>query len=203
MPDAGGEGEDALTDACPDASWDVSAVVLERELAFERVVDRFDPLSDPAELAESRFLVAAVGADELGIQVGDAALELLTGEPFVAEDDLAALEQSTRTGALEHRCGDLTLGVVRGRQAEADRHPVRRAQQIQPQSPEVARMRRAVPVRGPAGQLRALAGLARLPAWNRGGVQQADPLTERRREILARCSMTRQISPASELSRLL
>jgi hypothetical protein len=34
-PDAGGEGEYALADACPDAFGDVAAVILERELAFE------------------------------------------------------------------------------------------------------------------------------------------------------------------------
>jgi hypothetical protein len=33
VPDAGGEGEYALADACPDAVGDVSAVILEGELA--------------------------------------------------------------------------------------------------------------------------------------------------------------------------
>ena len=49
VPDAGREGEDALADAGPDAGRDMTAVIFERELAFEGVVDRLDPLPDPAE----------------------------------------------------------------------------------------------------------------------------------------------------------
>ena len=56
VPDAGGEGEDALAYAGPDAFGDAAAVVFERELAFGGVVDRFDPLRDTAVLAESGFL---------------------------------------------------------------------------------------------------------------------------------------------------
>src|SRR4051794_16559422 len=179
VPDASGEGEDALADARPDADWDMTAVLFERELALEGVVDQLDPLTDPAELAEAGLLVAAVGAHEGGVQVGDGALELLAGEPLVADDDLSAAEQSALAGALEHCRGHVALGVVRGCQAEADRHPVRRAQQVEPQSPEVARVRGAVAVGGPAGQLGAFACLSGLAARHRGGVQQADPLSER------------------------
>ena len=70
VPDAGGEGEQALADACPDAFGDVAAVVFEGELAFERVVDRLDPLAHTAELAEPFGFVFAVGADELGPRHG-------------------------------------------------------------------------------------------------------------------------------------
>ena len=93
VPDAGGEGEYSLADACPDALRDVAAVVLEGELALERVVDRLDPLADPAELAEAWLLVLAVGADELRIKRGDDPLELLAGEALVGDDDLLAGEQ--------------------------------------------------------------------------------------------------------------
>src|SRR5919201_6522408 len=160
VPDAGGESEDALTDARPDAGGHVTAVMLERELALEGVVDRLDPLTDPAELPDPRLLVAAVGTQEGGVEVGDGALELLAGESFVADDDLPAAEQAALAGAPEHGRGDFALGVVRGCQAETDRHPVRRAQQVEPQSPEVPRMRRAVSVGGPAGQLGAFACLS-------------------------------------------
>jgi hypothetical protein len=61
VPDAGGEGEYSLANACPDALGDVAAVVLEGELALERVVDRLDPLADPAELAEAWLLVLRSG----------------------------------------------------------------------------------------------------------------------------------------------
>jgi hypothetical protein len=45
----------------------VSAVVFEGKLAFEAVVDQFDPLANAAELAQPRLLVYAVAADEGGI----------------------------------------------------------------------------------------------------------------------------------------
>ena len=74
VPDGGGEGEQALADACPDAFGDVCAVVFEGELAFEGVVDRLDPLAYGAELAEPCGFVFAVGADELRVKGGDCLL---------------------------------------------------------------------------------------------------------------------------------
>jgi len=68
VPDAGGEGEYALTDACPDPLRDVPAVFLEGELALGGVVDRLDPLAHAPEFAKARLLALAVGADELGVQ---------------------------------------------------------------------------------------------------------------------------------------
>src|SRR5438132_6759676 len=138
VPDAGGEGEHALADAGPDTLGDVAAVSLEGELALGGLVDRLDPLADMAELAEARLLVLAVGAHELSVQGRDDLLELLAREALVGDDDLCAGEQPVLAGTFEQRCGDLALGLVRRGQAEADRHPVGRAQQIKPQPPEVA-----------------------------------------------------------------
>src|SRR3990170_1691006 len=118
VPDTGRESEDALADACPDAVGGVPAVLFEGELSLERVVDRFDPLADPAERAEALALARAVGANELGVEAGDGVLELVAGEALVGDEDLAAREQFAGPGALEHRRGDLALGLVRGRQAE-------------------------------------------------------------------------------------
>jgi hypothetical protein len=57
VPDAGGEGEQALADAGPDAFWDVAAVVFEGELAFERVVGRRRAMqSDAAEAADGNLV---------------------------------------------------------------------------------------------------------------------------------------------------
>src|SRR6266702_1337874 len=144
VPHAGGEGEHALADARPYAFGDVAAVVLEGELALGGVVDRLNPLADGAELAQTRLLVLAVGADERGIQGGDDLLELRAREAPVGDDDLPAGEQALAACALEHRRGDLPLTLVRRRQAEADGHPVGRTQQVQAQPPEVARVAGAV-----------------------------------------------------------
>src|SRR5579875_2052220 len=89
VPDACGECEDALADPGPDTCGDVAAVIFEGELALEGVVDRLDPLADRAELAEPWFLVAAVGADERGVEGGDGLLELGACESFVTDDDLS------------------------------------------------------------------------------------------------------------------
>src|SRR4051794_31748428 len=109
VPHAGCEREDALADARPDAVGDVGAVVFETELALEGVVDRFDPLTDRAELAEPGPLVVAVGTDERGVQRVDDLFELVAGEAFVGDDDLAAGQQAVATSAVEQRCGDLAL----------------------------------------------------------------------------------------------
>src|SRR5271167_77174 len=181
VPDAGGEGEHALADPGPDPFGDVAAVVLEGELALGCLVGRLDPLADAAELSEARPLVLAVRADECRVKAGDDLLELPASEALVGDDDLPAREQLLAAGAFEHRGRDLPLGLIRGRQGEADWHPVRRAQQIQPQSPEETAVALAVAVGGPAGELGAPDGLARGATRHGRGVQQPQPVTERRR----------------------
>ncbi len=49
VPDADGYGEQPLGDAGVQAFGGAAAVAFEVELAFEGVVDRFDPLADPAD----------------------------------------------------------------------------------------------------------------------------------------------------------
>src|SRR5215218_11179707 len=79
VPEAGGEGERALSDAGGDAAEGSAAVAFERELVFERVEDRFDPLARAAERAEAERLVVAVGAHEPAAEIGDELLELASG----------------------------------------------------------------------------------------------------------------------------
>jgi hypothetical protein len=71
VPYASGQREDALADADPNALRNAAAVTLERELVLGGVVDRFDPLTDAAKLAEPRLLALAVGTDERGVERGD------------------------------------------------------------------------------------------------------------------------------------
>src|ERR671932_2816253 len=124
VPDAGREGEHALADPHPDTGEGATAMALERELALEGVDDRLDPLAQPSERAEAGLLVAPVGAHEPTAERGDELLELRAREALVADHGLAAGE-----GALEQRRRHLALGLVGGGQAEAARHPVRRAEE--------------------------------------------------------------------------
>src|SRR6266496_5502678 len=180
VPAAGGECEYALAHARPDAFGGVAAMTFERELAFEGVVDGLDPLADAAERAEARLLVAAVGADELCAErLGDELLELGAREPLVGDEDLLAVQQLATCRAFEQRRGDFALGFVGGCQAEGDRHPVRGAHEVEPQPPEVARMRGAVAVGGQAGQVGALDRLARSATRHGRGIDEPEAVAER------------------------
>src|SRR5436190_228836 len=79
VPAAGGECEQPLGDAGDESLQGAGAVSLERELAFGRLDDRFDPLADAAERAEARLFVFAVGAQQLRAEAGDQLLEFLAG----------------------------------------------------------------------------------------------------------------------------
>ena len=181
-PDACGEGEQSLADPGPDAVGDVSAVVLQGELSLGRVVDRFDPLAHATEAAEPWLLALAVWADERRIEGGDSLLELLAGEALVSGDDLPTLKEAFLACSFEHRRGDLALPLVCWGRREVDGHPVRGAQQVQPQPPEVAAVAGAIPVGGPASELAALGGLPGGTARHRRGVEQPEPVVEGRRD---------------------
>src|SRR5262245_41087660 len=175
VPDADREGEHALADACPDAVEGAAAVAFERELSFGCVDDRFDPLADAAERAVAGLFVAAVGSEQSGRERADDLLELLAGEAFVADQEFVAVEGAAAAHALEQHHGDLAFGLVRGGKTETVWHPVGRADQIEPEAPEVAGMRGAVAVGGMAGQLRALDRLPRLRARHGCGIEQPEP----------------------------
>ena len=77
VPDRGGEGEESLEDPHGDALGAVAAVLFEAELAFEGVVDRFDDLTQRAQLAGAapRSLVFAGRADQFDAVLGEEAFE--------------------------------------------------------------------------------------------------------------------------------
>src|ERR1700678_3688327 len=112
VPDADGECEDALADAGPDALGGAAAVAFEGELAFGRLDDRFDPLADPSEVPVAGGVVFAVGTEEAGGELTDDLFELCTGEAFVADDELVALEGAVTTHPVKKRSGDLSFGLV-------------------------------------------------------------------------------------------
>src|SRR3990170_3349302 len=83
VPDAGGEGEEPLSDAGSETGEGAGAVSFERELVLAAPDDRFDPLADAAEVAVPLGLVAAVGAQQAAAQLEAELLELGAGEAFV------------------------------------------------------------------------------------------------------------------------
>src|ERR1051326_9493337 len=96
VPDPGGEGEQALSDAHDNAEAGATAVFFESELALEGVVDALDVLAGPGQLAEAPPLVAAVRSDEDGRQFADEVLELPAGVPLVGHDEQASSQWQRR-----------------------------------------------------------------------------------------------------------
>jgi hypothetical protein len=121
-----------------------------------------------------RGFVAAIGSEEVRAESGHDLLELVAREALVGHDDVAL-----KVDALEHLGGHDALGGVGGGQLKGDRHPVRRAQQIEPEAPEVAAVALAPAVGGMAGQLATPGGLPGLPARHRGAVQQPEVVAGR------------------------
>src|SRR5690242_13461528 len=88
VPDAYGHGQQPLGDPGVDALGGPAAVSFEVELALEGVVDRFDPLPDPADGAVPGCLVLAVRADQAHLESGgDQVLELAPGKALVPDED--------------------------------------------------------------------------------------------------------------------
>src|ERR1700735_860995 len=88
VPDGGGHGQEPLGDPGADALRGAAAVAFQVELAFEGVVDRFDPLPDPADGPVPRCLVAAVRADQAHlVPGGDQVLEVTPGKSLVPDED--------------------------------------------------------------------------------------------------------------------
>src|SRR5918994_6089681 len=61
VPEAGGEGEQAHTNAGAEPAQSAGAVALESELALAGPEHRFDALADEPERAKAGLLVTAVG----------------------------------------------------------------------------------------------------------------------------------------------
>jgi hypothetical protein len=88
-PDAGGQGQQPLGSADPDALDGVGAVAFQAKLVLEGVEDGLDPLADPTQVTEPGRLVSPVGADQPRIQLRDHLLERPASEALVAQDDHA------------------------------------------------------------------------------------------------------------------
>ena len=172
VPDRGGEGEKPLEHAGHDASRAPCAVALQVELRLEGLVDGFDDLTERFEepLSGSRRFGPRRRPDELDAEVGHDGVELLGPVALVRHQGLAGVRSEETGFDVEQVAGDLALVDLRVREGEGDGKPRRRGDEMQPQAPEEPGMRRAVPVAGPPGQVRALRRLTGAPALDGRGV---------------------------------
>src|SRR5664280_197479 len=155
--DAGGEAEEPREDALTQPSQGTRPMTLEREQVLAGPEDRFDALTNRRQVRTAAGFVGASGAHHRGAQISDCGRELTPGVTLVADEHFAAAASTT----LEQFEADLAL-VARGRrQSERSGRTVRRAERVQAQTPEPARVSGAVAV---AGHVREGRTLDRLPA---------------------------------------
>ena len=171
MPDGGGEGEEPDADAHGDAGFGAAFVAFEAELAFEGLVDRFDDLAQgPQELCAGPWGLGSGGRAHHGdADVVEVGFERSRAVAVVGDEGLA---RPGDPGRGDHVRADFALVGFRAGDRERDRQPCRGGDKVQPQTPEVPRMRRAPAVLGPSREVRALLGLAAGAALHRGGVHQ-------------------------------
>ena len=113
VPDAHGHGQQPLGDPGVQALGGPAAVPFEVELALEGVVDRFDPLPDPAEGAVPGRLVLAVGAEQVQPEAArDQVLELAAGEALVADEDQPGPQRAGAGGVGQQFARDLALAEL-------------------------------------------------------------------------------------------
>ena len=100
-------------------------------MAFERglvlSVSKLDSIHcrKPPSVPELGLFVLAIGTQERAAERAHVLLEGGAGEALVADHDLAGFEDT-----LERLGGDEPFGRVRGGELEADREPVRGAEQV-------------------------------------------------------------------------
>src|SRR4051794_35767091 len=88
--DAGGEREEALAEADAQAVERAGAVAFEAEQVFASPEDRLDALADRRQVRVAGGLVAARGADDVRVEVGDRGGERAADVALVADDEFAA-----------------------------------------------------------------------------------------------------------------
>ena len=125
MPDGGGEGEDALQDACGDSGDGSSSVALEVELGFEGVVERFDDLPQRLEeaLSGTGFFSPAGRAQQLDTGVGERGFELSAVVVLVGHQRLTGTRREQVGVGVEHAEQNFAFVGLGAGQRERHRQP--------------------------------------------------------------------------------
>src|SRR3712207_4759985 len=142
--DGGGEAAEAREDAFAQAGERAGAVAFEREQVLARPEDRFDALADRREMRVVAGLVGASWAHDRGSAAADGGGESAAGVALVAEQRFA----TAAPAALQQDQPDVALVDLRGRQLQRAWSAVRSEDRVQPEPPEVARVRAAPAVVG-------------------------------------------------------
>lgn len=93
MPDGCGEGEESLAGAGEDSGRCPASVLFQAELAFERVENGLDPLTDTGQSAVPYRFVLPVRAHQMDPRSVKVRLELPPGEALVGEDHLPGADE--------------------------------------------------------------------------------------------------------------
>src|ERR1700682_3327710 len=174
--DGGSETEQSLQDALAEPRKGPCAVAFEGEDVLAGPEDRLDPLADRREVWTAPGLVLAAGADGRGGPVAGPPGELAARLPLVAEQGLPA----SAAGAGEQLQGNLALVAFGRGDCERPGRPVGREDRVHPETPEEARVARAISIVGGVGKRRALDRLAAASALERSRVNQQKVVVEAR-----------------------
>ena len=178
VPYPGCESEHALSHSYGDPGAGSAAVLFEAELTLEGVVDGLDALANPAQLAMASSLIASIGPYESGSEFADGVLKLLAGVPLVGND----VKRWPQRPALEHGVGNLPVADLGIGQTPCHHRAIGSGEQVQAQTPEVARVRSAVAIVAPVSEVGALCRFPRSTTRHRCRVEQTKLIPPRRGE---------------------
>src|SRR5579864_381287 len=166
--DASRECQEALKDALFDSVKGAGAVAFECEQVFAGPEDRLDALPDWGEVGSLSGLVFAAWPHDRRVELADGRGELAAGVAFVSEQCFAAVALATG----KQFESDFALVAFGRGERERPRGAVWGEDRVEPEAPEVAGVRGAIPVVGSISEGGALDGLPAPGALNRGRVDQ-------------------------------
>ena len=147
---------------------------------FQRPDDRLDALPQPVREVPGLLLVLAGRAQQYQVTPGQVGLEVAAEVVLVADDGLPGMLVHHVTAGLEHVQERLALIGLGAGQGEQHRQPGQRADQVQPQPPEVPGVTGAVAVLRPPGGVAAPDRLPGPAALHRRGVHHPHVIAPQR-----------------------
>ena len=130
--DGGGEGEEALEDACSQAGEGAGAVAFEGEDVFGGPEDAFDPLADRRDVRATAGFVLAEGPDDRGAEFQGVCLEVAAGVALVTDHGHVSAVLDTRKECQRN----VAFPCFGAGELQGARGAVRGEQAVQPEAPE-------------------------------------------------------------------